>query len=79
MHGVSLALRYVWAVARRHLSRRKVEKQSERERNVGVDADDEAGRWLAENDPKPPPPVPKSAKKSKTLHRWRQKQQRDET
>jgi hypothetical protein len=66
-------------VGRRHLSRRKVEKLTERERNVGVDSDDEAGRWLAENDPKPPPPTPKSAKKSKTLHRWRQQQQRDQT
>jgi len=68
-------------VGRRHLSRRKVEKLTERERNVGVDPDDEAGRWLAENDPKPPPPTPKSAKKSKTLHRWRQQQQqqRDQT
>jgi hypothetical protein len=64
-------------MGRRHLSRRRVEKVTERERNLGVDADDEAGRWLAENDPKPPPPTPKSAKKSKTLHRWRRKQQRD--
>jgi hypothetical protein len=63
-------------VRRRQLSSRRVEKLSERERNVGVDPDDEAGRWLAENDPKPPPPTPKSAKKSKTLHRWR-RQQRD--
>jgi hypothetical protein len=68
-------------VGRRHLSRRKVEKLTERERSVGVDPDDEAARWLAENDPTPPPATPKSAKKSKTLHRWRQQQQqqRDET
>ena len=59
-------------------SRSHVEKRTERERNVGIDPDDEAGRWLEEHDPKPPPPVPKSAKKSKTLHRWRQQQQRDE-
>jgi hypothetical protein len=65
-------------VARKHLSRRRVEKLTERERKVGVDPDDEAGRWLAEHDPEPAPPVLKSAKKSKTLHRWRQQQQREE-
>ncbi len=44
----------------------------EREASVGVDADDEAARWLAENDPPPPPKAPKSAKKSVTLHRFKQ-------
>ena len=63
---------------KKDLSGRRVEKLTERERNVGIDPDDEAGRWLEAHDPKPPPSVPKSAKKSKTLHRWRQQQQRDE-
>jgi hypothetical protein len=65
-------------MGRRRLSRRRVEKVTERERNLGIDQEDEAGRWLAENDPKPPPQAPKSAKKSKTLHRWRRQQQRGE-
>jgi hypothetical protein len=53
-----------------------VEKLGERERAAGLDAHDEAARWLEEHDPKPEPPPPKSAYKSKTLHRWRQLQQR---
>ena len=32
--------------------------------------------WLEEHDPKPEPPMAKRAYKSKTLHRWRQRQQR---
>ena len=48
----------------------------QREASVGVEPDDEAARWLAEHDPKPPPPVPKSVKKSVTLHRFRQRQDR---
>jgi hypothetical protein len=46
--------------------------RAERERAVGLDAEDEAARWLAEHDPTPAPPVPKSVTKSKALHRWRQ-------
>jgi hypothetical protein len=61
---------------KRPLSSRSVEKRAERERSVGLDPDDEAARWLEENDRQPEPPRPKSASKSKELHRWRQRQQR---
>jgi hypothetical protein len=49
---------------------------SERERATGLDPDDEAARWLAENDPAPEPRTPKAARKSKALHRFRQRRQR---
>lgn len=58
------------------LSSRSVEKLSERERATGLDPDDEAARWLEENDPKPEPKTPKSASKSKALHRWKQQHKR---
>ena len=45
----------------------------ERERNAGLDPEDEASRWLEEHDPKPPPPMPKSASKNKLLHQWRKR------
>jgi hypothetical protein len=54
------------------LTTRGVQKLSERERAVGMDSDDDAARWLAENDQAPEPPRPKAASKSKALHRWRQ-------
>lgn len=57
------------------LSRKSVERMRERERNAGLEPDDDAARWLEEHDPKPEPPQSKSAFKSKALHRW-QKQQR---
>jgi len=46
----------------------------ERERAVGLDAEDEAAKWLAEHGKQPAPAPPKSASKSKALHQWRNKQ-----
>ena len=46
---------------KRPLSSRSVAKLSERERNAGLDPDDDASRWLEEHDPKPPPAAPKRA------------------
>jgi len=57
---------------KRDLTTRGVKKLTERERAVGLEPDDEAARWLGEHDPKPAPATPKSAHKSKLLHRWRQ-------
>ena len=53
-------------------------KRAERERAVGLEPDDVAARWLDENDPKPVPAPPKSAKKSKAVHRFRQRQSRSD-
>jgi hypothetical protein len=61
---------------RRRLTSRGAKKKGERERAVGLDPEDEAAQWLAEHDPKPEPQTPKSAHKSKALHRWRQRQSR---
>jgi len=58
---------------RHRLTHRGAEKRGERERQVGLDADDDAGRWLAQNDPPPEPEPPRSAAKSKNLHRWRRR------
>jgi hypothetical protein len=52
-------------------------KRAERERQTGLDADDDAAKWLEEHDPKPPPPESKSRFKSKELHRWRQRRQQN--
>jgi hypothetical protein len=62
---------------RKNLSRKGAQTRAERERQTGLDPDDEAARWLASNDPPPPPRAPKSATKSKTLHRWRQRRLRE--
>jgi hypothetical protein len=62
-------------VRRRRLTSRGAQKLGERERELGLDLDDDASRWLAEHDPKPEPEPPKGATKSKTLHRWRRRQQ----
>jgi hypothetical protein len=56
---------------KRPLSRQKVERMREREARVGLEADDEAARWLAENEPQPPADEPKAARKSKLLHQFR--------
>jgi hypothetical protein len=65
---------------KRRLTPRGVEKMREREASVGLDPADEAAAWLAEHDAPPPPEAPKSAKKSVTLHRFKQnrfKQRKD--
>jgi hypothetical protein len=52
-------------------------RRGERERQVGLDPEDEAARWLEDADPPAAPPPSKAKFKSKELHRWRQRQQRD--
>jgi hypothetical protein len=59
---------------KRPVTSRGAQKLGERERMVGLESDDDAARWLEENDPKPAPKPRKSARKSKLLHRWRQSQ-----
>ena len=51
-------------------------RRGERERQAGLDRDDEAARWLEQQDPPPAPPPSKSRFKSKELHRWRERQKR---
>ena len=61
---------------RPRLTHEGAKRRAERERQAGLDPEDEAARWLAEQDP-PPAPAPSKAKfKSKELHRWQQRQQR---
>jgi hypothetical protein len=61
---------------KRRLTSGGARKLAEGERAVGLDPEDEAARWLAEHDPKPEALAPKAARKSKALHRWRQRQKR---
>jgi hypothetical protein len=64
---------YARSVSRKKpLTERGVKRMVERERAVGLDPEDPAAQWLAENDKQPAPAPPKSASKSKALHRWRQ-------
>jgi hypothetical protein len=44
-----------------------------REASVGLEPGDAASEWLSEHDPPPPPKTPKSAKKSVTLHKFKQR------
>ncbi|HSC91410.1 MAG TPA: hypothetical protein VLB86_07140 [Gaiellaceae bacterium] len=62
--------------ARRGPTARGARLLGERERAVGLDPHDEAARWLEEHDPRPEPAQPKAARKSRGLHRWRQRQSR---
>jgi hypothetical protein len=55
----------------KRLTKEQALRRAERERQSGLDPDDEAARWLEEHDPKPPTPESKSRFKSKELHRWR--------
>jgi hypothetical protein len=63
---------------RRPLTHRGAKRLGERERELGLDPDDEAARWLAEHAPPEPPTTSESARKSKLLHQWRHRQQRRE-
>jgi hypothetical protein len=63
---------------KRPLSSRGVKKLAERERTVGLEPDDAAAKWLEGHDPPPAPEPSKAARKSKALHRWRQRQARGE-
>jgi hypothetical protein len=57
-------------------SRQRVEKMRERERTVGLEPDDAAAQWLDANAPEEELHVPKSARKSKLLHQWKQARER---
>lgn len=59
---------------KKRLTERGVKRMRDREASVGLEPDDPAAEWLAEHDPPPAPKTPKSAKKSVTLHRFRQRQ-----
>ena len=59
---------------KKRLTQRGVKRMRDREASVGLEPDDPAAEWLAEHDRPPAPKTPKSAKKSVTLHRFRQRQ-----
>lgn len=63
---------------KRPLTSKGVLKRAARERAVGLEPDDPAARWLEDNDPKPVPAPPKAAKKSKAVHRFRERQSRSD-
>ncbi len=56
---------------KRPVSRQKVARMREREAAVGLGAHDDAARWLAEHDAPPPADGPKTTRKSKLLHQFR--------
>ena len=60
---------------KRRPAERAAQKRGEQERAAGLDPDDEAARWLAEHEPREEAPVSsKSARKSKLLHQFRQRE-----
>jgi hypothetical protein len=59
---------------KKRLTPQSVARMRLREASVGLEPDDAAAEWLAQHDPPPAPKAPKSAKKSVTLHRFRQRQ-----
>ena len=59
----------------RKLTHEGAKKRAERERQTGLDPEDEAAKWLEEHEQAPSPPESKSRFKSKELHRWRRRQQ----
>jgi hypothetical protein len=61
---------------RARLTHEGAKRRADRERQAGLDPEDEAARWLEEQDPPPAPPPSKSKFKSKELHRWREQQKR---
>lgn len=58
---------------KRRPAERAAQRRAERERAAGLDPDDEAARWLAEHEPTAEPSTPKSVRKSKLLHQWRER------
>lgn len=61
---------------KKRLTPRGVQRMREREASVGLEPDDAAAEWLAEHDAPAPPKAPKAAKKSVTLHRFKQRRNR---